>query len=146
MFYSWSIKNEKKDRCYIWAVVPGQETLEAGGKGFKFTGDVTEIEVWNVTTTPGALEPLSWNTRPERQNLLGTVNFTSQADPKAGEDNLGWDGAELRWPTPRFPCHGKTKITLEIACKNCTLEFDQIFSDPALGMCFHIQIRHHIQS
>jgi len=132
MFYHWALTGNKSS-CYIWAVVPSRKTLADGGKGYTVEGDVTEIEVWNVTVTPGRLTPLSWNTRPERLNLLGTVNFTHAANPSATGDHEGWDAKELKPPTPRLPCFGETRITLEIACKSCKLEFDQIFSDPALG-------------
>lgn len=135
MFYHWAMTG-KKSHCYIWAVVPSQKTLEEGGKGYTAEGDVTAIEVWNVTTTHGKLTPLSWNTRPERLNLLGSANFTHRANPSATGDHEGWDAKELLPPTPRLPCFGETRITLEIACKSCKLEFDQIFSDPALGAFF----------
>ncbi|KAF7974626.1 hypothetical protein HWV62_11608 [Athelia sp. TMB] len=131
MFYRWKLKGRDSGKCYIWAVVPERSTLAKGGKSYYSEGDVTEIEIWNVTPSIHKPTSFSWNTRPLRQNLLGTVNFTTQPIPHTGMD--GYDGKELKPPTPRLPCAGETTITLEIACKSCKLEFDQVFSDPALG-------------
>ena len=131
MFYRWKLNGRDLGKCYIWAVVPERSTLEKGGKSYYSEGDVTEIEIWNVTTSVHKPTSFSWNTRPLRQNLLGTVNFTTQPIPNIRTD--GYDGKELKAPTPRLPCAGETTIMLEIACKSCKLEFDQVFSDPALG-------------
>jgi len=131
MFYRWKLNGRASGKCYIWAVVPKRSTLEKGGKSYYSEGDLTEIEIWNVTTPVHKPKSLSWNTRPLRQNLLGTVNFTSQPTPTPRLAD--YDGKELRAPTPRLPCDGETTIMLEIACKSCKLVYDQVFSDPALG-------------
>lgn len=131
MFYRWNMKNAPHSQCYIWAVVPGQDTLKKGGKSYFSEGDLSAIEIWNVTSSPGPLSAVSWNTRPTRVSLLGTVNFTNHVDVLAGDNAV--DGKQLRAPTPRFDCSGNSKITVEIACESCRLEYDQVFSDPALG-------------
>lgn len=75
---------------------------------------------------------MSWNTRPARISLLGTVSFTSRDT----QNILGYlDAQEIKAPTPRFDCLGDTEITVEVACAACQLEFDQVFSMPPLGVC-----------
>lgn len=133
MIYRWKRKGRRGGQCYLKAIVPSSATLRASGKSYQAKGDFREIEVWNVTALVHKPTSLSWNTRPIRQNLLGTVNFTNQPALIGRETEKGYDGKELRTPTPRIPCAGVTTITLEISCKSCRLEFDQIATDPALG-------------
>ncbi|KAF9020770.1 hypothetical protein BDZ89DRAFT_957999 [Hymenopellis radicata] len=132
MIYQWRF-NSSWTRCYISGWVSPLEKLIQGGKSYSAEGDVTEIEVWNVDyPSDSNLPSLSWNTRPTRQSLLGTVNFT---DYDVQRQLFHSDGKELKSPTPLFECIDRRTITLEIACKACRLEFDQVFSDPALGTC-----------
>ncbi|KAJ7734438.1 hypothetical protein B0H16DRAFT_1207590, partial [Mycena metata] len=107
--------------------VSAAKDLIAAHKSYSSEGDVTAIEIWNVTSPeePTALQSISWNTRPARVSLLGTVNFTS----RSVEDLTG---QELRAPTPRFGCLGYMEITVEVTSAACRLEFDQIFSSPPL--------------
>jgi hypothetical protein len=122
MFYQFHLPSTPLTQCFIAAIVPPREEMEAGNKSFSALGDISAIEVWNVTH-PGRLTSLSWNTRPQRLELMGTVNFTSD------QRESGW---QLLEPTPRFAC-GKGFYNIEVACSACRLEFLQIFSDPALG-------------
>lgn len=133
MIYRWKRKGHRHGQCYLKAIVPNPATLRASGKSYQAEGDFREIEVWNVSALVHKPTSLSWNTRPIRQNLLGTVNFTNQPALIGQATEKGYDGKELRAPTPRIPCAGVTTITLEISCKSCRLEFDQIATDPALG-------------
>jgi hypothetical protein len=125
MIYYWKIKGTRL-KCYISAWVSLSDKLIAANKSYIAEGDVTAIEIWKVSTPtdPNSLKTMSWNTRPERLSLMGTVNFTSQ---------VGDDGQELKWPTPLFDCSGTVNLTIEIVCMSCSLQFDQIFSSPALG-------------
>jgi hypothetical protein len=129
MFYHWKIKGAW-EKCYISGWVSPHEELIASGKSYAAEGDVTAVEIWNVSSRPDqqSLKAMSWNTRPERLSLMGTVNFTS---PDVQDPSL--DGQELKWPTPLFDCSGVLELTVEIACMSCHLQFDQIFSNPALG-------------
>jgi hypothetical protein len=104
----------------------------AGNKSYSSDGDLTAIEIWNLTAPadPDTLKTMSWNTRPKRVSLLGTVNFTSIETQRR---DLELDGQELRAPTPRFHCLGNMQITVEVVCTTCRLEFDQVFSNPPLG-------------
>ncbi|KAJ7625239.1 hypothetical protein DFH06DRAFT_1481296 [Mycena polygramma] len=70
---------------------------------------------------------MSW----KRLSLLGTVNFTTRET----QNWLGYlDGQEIKEPTPRFDCLGDTEITVELVCRSCRLEFDQVFSMPPLAL------------
>jgi hypothetical protein len=131
MFYHWKY-NSTWPRCYISGWVSPHDKLVAANKSYIAEGDVTAIEIWNVSslTDSESLTTMSWNTRPNRLSLMGTVNFTSR-DIQSQIEHL--DGQELRAPTPLFGCSGWVDLTVEIACKSCRLQFDQIFSAPALG-------------
>jgi len=132
MFYQWRLRSSTSFKwCYIDAVVPTLEAGIAANKTFKSSGSLTAIQVWNVTTPSERITSLSWNTRPERVSLLGTVAFLPDEERKQLFDLE--DGWQLKPPTPRFPCGEKGNLTIEVACEGCTLEFDQIFSDPPLA-------------
>ncbi|KAJ7838968.1 hypothetical protein B0H13DRAFT_1911517 [Mycena leptocephala] len=111
--------------CYLTGWVCAAEDLIAGHKSYISEGNVTSIEIWNLTSPENSktLKTISWNTRQTRVTLLGTKHSAVLRD---------LDGQELRAPTPRFDCLGDTQITVEVACNACRLEFDQIFSDPPL--------------
>jgi hypothetical protein len=131
MIYHWR-SNSSWPKCYLTAWVSSAEDLIAGNKSYSAAGDVTALEIWNVSTpaNPSSLKTMSWNTRPARIALLGTVNFTS----RALQNRLHYlDAQELKDPTPRFDCLGDTEITVEVTCKECQLRFEQIFSMPPLG-------------
>ncbi|KAJ7882328.1 hypothetical protein B0H13DRAFT_1452241, partial [Mycena leptocephala] len=130
MIYYWRY-NSTWSMCYLTGWVCAAEDLIAGHKSYISEGNVTSIEIWKLTSPENSktLKTISWNTRPTRVSLLGTVNFTSVETQRGVED---LDGQELRAPTPRFDCLGDTQITVEVACNACRLEFDQIFSDPPL--------------
>lgn len=133
MFYHWKLGGHWPT-CYISGWVSSHSELIAGNKSYMAEGDVTAIEIWNVSTPADrkSLKTMSWNTRPERLSIMGTVNFTSDDIQKQTQE---LDGQELKWPTPRFDCRGRVDLTVEITCGSCHLKFDQIFSDPALGPC-----------
>ncbi|KAJ7476170.1 hypothetical protein FB451DRAFT_1088228 [Mycena latifolia] len=131
MIYHWRA-NSSWPQCYLTGWVSAAEELIAGHKSYMSEGDVTAIEIWNLSTPADrkALKTMSWNTRPARESLLGTVNFTSRAT----QSRLGYlDAQELKAPTPRFDCLGDTEITVEVVCPACRLEFEQVFSMPPLG-------------
>ncbi|KAJ7486202.1 hypothetical protein B0H11DRAFT_2017345 [Mycena galericulata] len=132
MIYHWRT-NSSWPKCYLTGWVSSPEELMAGHKtGYTSEGDITAIEIWNLSAPAdrNTLKTMSWNTRPERLSLLGTVNFTS----RAAQNRLGClDAQEIKAPTPRFDCLGDTEITVELACVGCRLEFDQVFSMPPLG-------------
>ncbi|KAF8214934.1 hypothetical protein K438DRAFT_1954939 [Mycena galopus ATCC 62051] len=131
MIYHWRA-NSSWPKCYLTAWVSSSEELIAGHKSYTSDGDVTALEIWNLSTPANrnSLETMSWNMRPVRLSLLGSVNFTSRET----QNQLGHlDGQEIRAPTPRFDCLGVTEITVEVVCKTCRLEFDQVFSMPPLG-------------
>jgi len=127
MFYHTTVRHGPYTSCYISAFVPSPPELAASTKSFVATGDISAIEVWNITGPPD--HSLSWNTRPHRVFLLGTVNFTA---PEPGPWE-GRDGKEIRPPTPLFDCSGRTSVNVEVSCTSCTLQFEQLFSDPPLA-------------
>lgn len=128
MFYHWETTTTRQ-RCYIGAWVSPPEKLAAANKSLVVEGDVTAIEIWNVSI-PTYPQTMSWNTRPNRLSLMGTVNFTRN---DIRNQIAGLDGQELRAPTPLFDCGGEVNLSVEIVCKSCHLQFDQIFTDPPLG-------------
>ncbi|KAJ7611060.1 hypothetical protein DFH06DRAFT_169895 [Mycena polygramma] len=131
MIYHWTI-NSRWQKCYVTGYVSAYDELLAAGKTYyRSEGDITSIEVWNLTPRKiQTLKTLSWNTRPERVSLLGTVNFTTV---DVQRKVLELDGQELRAPTPRFDCIGDLQLTIEIVCTTCSLQFEQVFSSPPLG-------------
>lgn len=124
MFFQWILHDRPFDMCYIAAAVPKPDALIHSSKSYVASGDVSTIEVWNVSYT-GVLHHMSWDNRPHRIALLGTVNFTSVK---------GYDGWQLRAPTPRFDCPNG-RYTVEVTCSSCRIDFQQVFSMPALGKC-----------
>jgi N-acetylglucosamine kinase-like BadF-type ATPase len=132
MIYHWKVKPGDWPRCYITACVALPDQLAAGNKSYTAEGDITAIEIWKVSTPQdsASLKTLSWNTRPERLSLLGTVNFTSHY---AQSQVPALHGQELRWPTPLFDCSSMVDMAVEIACATCRLQFSQISSSPPLG-------------
>ncbi|KAF7298790.1 hypothetical protein MIND_00826600 [Mycena indigotica] len=138
MIYRWKTKSNWPT-CYLTGWVSPRAELSAGNKSYSARGDMTAIQVWLVEATRSpnldlSKSGVSWNTKPHRISLLGTLNFTSHADQE-GRSYL--DGQELKPPTPRFPCLGQTEITVELAfgddCVGCRLQFEQVFSMPPLG-------------
>ncbi|KAJ7613289.1 hypothetical protein DFH06DRAFT_1109294 [Mycena polygramma] len=134
MIYHWRSKSRFFPLCYLTAWVSPTEDLIRGSKSYKSDGDITSIEIWNVTTpsNPKTLKTMSWNTRPQRVSLLGTVNFTSVETQRR---DLELDGQQLRAPTPRFNCPGVTEITVEVVCSACYLEFEQVICKPYTCPC-----------
>ncbi|KAH7920212.1 hypothetical protein BV22DRAFT_1040106 [Leucogyrophana mollusca] len=130
MFYRFHMKNPANSTCYVFAPVPTPAKLQSSNKTYVAEGNVNAIEIWNVSYSalPAAL---SWNTRPPRQSLMGTVNFAPPPEVSNPEDYR--DGMELRPPTPLFDCGGDSQIAFEVACSDCKLSFQQIMSDPALA-------------
>ncbi|KIM89627.1 hypothetical protein PILCRDRAFT_812454 [Piloderma croceum F 1598] len=131
MFYQWHMPSSQFTSCYIDGFVPTPEEGRRVNKTYTSSGSLTTIQVWNVTTLTKRMENFSWNTRPQRIALMGTVAFLPE---KERSDQLNYeDGWQLRAPTPRFACGEKATYTIEVACKGCKLEFEQIFSSPALA-------------
>jgi len=132
MIYHWRIGHRSWPKCYINAWVPSPDELVQGSKSYAAEGDVTAIEIWKLSNPdPESLRMMSWNARPKRLSLMGMVNFTSRYISYRVHE---LDGQQLKWPTPLFSCGGMLNITIEIVCTSCQLQFEQIFSLPALGM------------
>ncbi|KAH7927402.1 hypothetical protein BV22DRAFT_1031891 [Leucogyrophana mollusca] len=128
MFFRWRMENANNSRCYVTAVVPNATEALQGNKSYVAEGDVSAIEIWNVSYS-AISAAMSWNTRPPRQSLLGTVNFSPVPqgyDPERA-------GIELRPPTPLFDCGGDSRIAIEVACNDCRLNFEQVFSSPPMA-------------
>ncbi|KDQ06588.1 hypothetical protein BOTBODRAFT_246239 [Botryobasidium botryosum FD-172 SS1] len=131
MFFQWHMKPSEFTSCYIHGVVPTPEERLSSNKTFVSTGSLAAIEVWNVTAPPGKLEHVSWDTRPQRIGLLGTIAFMPEREMM--KELHREDGWQLGPPTPRFACGGEAVYTVEVACSGCTLEFEQVFSFPPLA-------------
>ncbi|KAH9924181.1 uncharacterized protein B0H18DRAFT_955577 [Fomitopsis serialis] len=131
MFYQFRMKPNAFKWCYVDAVVPTPERGAEAGKTFTGSGNLLNIQVWNTSYPQQRMEGLSWNSRPERLELLGTVSWMPE---KERMEKLEWeDGWQLKPQTPRFDCSEKKWFTFEVSCDNCTLEFEQIFSDPPMA-------------
>lgn len=160
MFYRWRGRPVNGSTCYIFAAVPPPSILSDPStnpdntKWYSLSGDASAVQIWNVTrpTSRATFDSMTYNTRPQRTQLLGTVNWTVdwsvwpdvEENAKGVELNMGkhGEGWQLRDPTPRFPCETfGGEIMVEIACvgtdggegEPCRLEFDQLFTDPMLG-------------
>jgi hypothetical protein len=79
--------------CYLTGWVSAAEDLIAGHKSYISEGNVTSIEIWNLTSPENSktLKTISWNTRQTRVTLLGTVNFTS-VETQRGVEGSRWSG------------------------------------------------------
>ncbi|EGN98465.1 hypothetical protein SERLA73DRAFT_169425 [Serpula lacrymans var. lacrymans S7.3] len=131
MFFQFRMPASKFTRCYIGSAVPTPEEGAAANKTYVSSGSLTEFKVWNVTTPSKPMKSLSWNTRPERVALMGTVAFLPEEEMI---DQLDLeDGWQLSDPTPRFACGQKETYTIEVSCEGCSLEYEQILSLPALA-------------
>ena len=92
---------------------------------------VHNIQVWNVLGPQHKMENLSWNTHPEQVELLGMVVWLPKRERI---EKLDWeDSWQLKPLMLCFECEGRKWLTFKVLCDNCTLEFEQIFSDPAMG-------------
>jgi len=132
MFYQWHMDASNFTSCYVAGVVPSLEERVSSNKTFTSTGSLAAIEVWSVATPPrGELESLSWNTRPQRIGLMGTIAFMPEEEMMTKLHRE--DGWQLSPPTPRFPCGEDKVYTIEVACSGCTLEFEQVLSFPPLA-------------
>ncbi|KAG1861281.1 hypothetical protein F4604DRAFT_1788292 [Suillus subluteus] len=130
MFFQWKLDKSKFKSCYIDSVVPTPEDGLAANKTYTSSGSLTQIQIWNVTTPTKSMKSLSWNSRPQRIALMGTVAFLSD---KEKEELLDFeDGWQSLMPT-RFSCGEKMTVSIEVACEGCRLEFEQLFSSPALA-------------
>ncbi|KAG2141415.1 uncharacterized protein EDB93DRAFT_1241772 [Suillus bovinus] len=130
MFFQWHLGQSRFTSCYIDSIVPTVEDGLAANKSYTSSGSTTEIQIWNVTTVEG-MTSLSWNTRPQRIALMGTVAFLPE---KEKIEQLGLeDGWQSRLAT-RFSCGKEAAVvTIEVACDSCKIEFEQIFSIPPLA-------------
>ncbi|OJA16843.1 hypothetical protein AZE42_03621 [Rhizopogon vesiculosus] len=130
MFFQWHLRRSKFTSCYIDSFVPTLEDGLAANKTYTSSGSLTQIQIWNVTTPEEPMRSLSWNSRPQRIALMGTVAFLPEKE-KIKQLKLE-DGWESLMPT-RFSCGEKAIVSIEVACEGCRLEFEQLFSIPPLA-------------
>lgn len=130
MFFQWHLRKSKFTSCYIDSVVATPEDGLAANKTYTSSGSLTQIQIWNVTTPTESMKRLSWNSRPQRIALMGTVAFLPEIE-KTEQLELQ-DGWQALMPT-RFSCGEKMTVSIEVACKGCRLEFEQLFSSPPLA-------------
>ncbi|KAG2038445.1 hypothetical protein BDR03DRAFT_954815 [Suillus americanus] len=130
MFFQWHLSKRKFKSCYIDSVVLSPEEGLAANKTYTSSGSLTQIQIWNVTTPKKSMKSLSWNSRPQRIALMGTVAFLPGRE-KIEQLELE-DGWQSLMPT-RFSCGKKMTVSIEVACEGCRLEFEQVFSRPALA-------------
>lgn len=130
MFFQWHLGRSKFTSCYIDSIVPTIEDGLAANKTYTSSGSITEIQIWNVTA-PERMTSLSWNTRPRRIALMGTVAFLPE---KEKIEQLGLEDGWQSQLATRFSCGKEASvITVEVACDNCRIEFEQLFSIPPLA-------------
>lgn len=131
MFFQWHLGRSKFTSCYIDSIVPTVEDGLAANKSYISSGSITEIQIWNVTTPPEGMRSLSWNTRPQRIALMGTVAFLPE---KEKVEQLGLEDGWQSQLATRFSCGKKASVvTVEVACDSCRIEFEQLFSVPPLA-------------
>jgi hypothetical protein len=130
MFYQWHLRASKFTSCYIDSVVPTLRDALAANKSYISSGSLTRVQIWNTTTPPEHMRILSWNTRPQRIELMGTVAFLPEKE-KIKRLKLE-DGWQSQLPT-RFSCGENATVSIEVACDGCRIEFEQLFSSPPLG-------------
>ncbi|KAG1736943.1 hypothetical protein EDD22DRAFT_959693 [Suillus occidentalis] len=110
---------------------PTVEDGLAANKSYTASGSITEIQIWNVTTPAEGMMSLSWNTRPRRIALMGTVAFLPE---KEKIEQLGLEDGWQSQLATRFSCGKKASVvTIEVACDSCNIEFEQLFSIPPLA-------------
>jgi hypothetical protein len=130
MFYQWHLRSSKFTSCYIDSVVPTLRDGLAANKSYVSSGSLARVQIWNTTTPPEHMKILSWNTRPQRIALMGTVAFLPEKEKiKQLKFEDGW---QSQLPT-RFPCGEDATVSIEVACDGCRIEFEQLFSSPPLG-------------
>ncbi|KAG1850795.1 hypothetical protein DFJ58DRAFT_716748 [Suillus subalutaceus] len=131
MFFQWHLGRSRFTSCYIDSIVPTVEDGLAANKSYTSSGSITEIQIWNVTTPAEGITSLSWNTRPRRIALMGTVAFLPE------EEKIEQLGLEDGWQSQlatRFSCGKEASVvTVEVACDGCRIEFEQLFSVPPLA-------------
>ncbi|KAG1861274.1 hypothetical protein F4604DRAFT_1788281 [Suillus subluteus] len=130
MFFQWHLRKSKFKSCYIDSVVVPPEDGLAANKTYTSSGSLTQIQIWNVTTPTKPMKSLSWNSRPQRIALMGTVAFFPEKEKQELLDLE--DGWQSLMPT-RFSCGEKMTVSIEVACEGCRLEFEQLFSSPPLA-------------
>ncbi|KAG1809627.1 uncharacterized protein BJ212DRAFT_1302471 [Suillus subaureus] len=112
-------------------IVPTVEDGLAANKFYISSGSITEIQIWNVTTPVEGMTSLSWNTRPQRIALMGTVAFLPE---KEKIEQLGLEDGWQSQLATRFSCGKEASVvTVEVACDSCRIEFKQLFSVPPLA-------------
>ncbi|KAF7358196.1 hypothetical protein MVEN_00868100 [Mycena venus] len=76
MIYHWRLSSTWP-MCYLTGWVSAAEDLIAGHKSYSSEGNVTAIEIWNLTSPEDSrtLKSISWNTRPARVSLPGHGQF-----------------------------------------------------------------------
>jgi hypothetical protein len=131
MFFQWHLGRSRFTSCYIDSIVPTVEDGLAAKKPYTSSGSITEIQIWNVTTPAEGMRSLSWNTRPQRIALMGTVAFLPE---KEKIEQLGLEDGWQSQLATRFSCGKEASVvTIEVACDSCRIEFEQLFSIPPLG-------------
>lgn len=131
MFFQWHLGRSRFTSCYIDSIVPTVEDGLAANKSYTSSGSITEIQIWNVTTPAEGIMNLSWNTRPQRIALMGTVAFLPE---KQKIEQLGLEDGWQSQLATRFSCENKASVvTIEVACDSCRIEFEQLFSIPPLA-------------
>lgn len=131
MFFQWHLGRSRFTSCYIDSIVPTVEDGLSANKSYIASGSLTKIQIWNVTTPAEDMMSLSWNTRPRRIALMGTVAFLPE---KEKIEQLGLEDGWQSQLATRFSCGKKASvITVEVACDGCRIEFEQLFSVPPLA-------------
>lgn len=131
MFFQWHLGRSRFTSCYIDSIVPTVEDGLAANKSYTSSGSITEIQIWNVTTPVEGITSLSWNTRPQRIALMGTVAFLPE---KEKIEQLGLEDGWQSQLATRFSCGKEASVvTVEVACDSCRIEFEQLFSIPPLA-------------
>jgi hypothetical protein len=98
-------------------------------------GDISEIEIWSIIApaigSPGSpddldFDTMSWNNRPVRGELLGTLDLQN------GLENA---------TTETFRCPSDKHLVVELSCVrvDCQVSFSQIKDvHPNMGMCLFL--------
>lgn len=108
MIAQFRVHDYGMERCRIVSSIPTWELLQTTNQTLHLAGDTSSIEIWNLTT-PGAPyseldeRTLSWETKPPRERVIGTVGVAENSTHKSDEF---WCGPSGSLQTFELVCRG----------------------------------------
>ncbi|KAG1761150.1 hypothetical protein EDD22DRAFT_954298 [Suillus occidentalis] len=109
MFFQRHLGRSRFTSCYIDSIVPTVEDGLAANKPYTSSGSITEIQIWNVTTPAEGMRSPSWNMRPQRIALMGTMAFLPE---KEKIEQLGLEDSWQSQLATQFSCGKEASVLL----------------------------------